>query len=226
MTQPEIRDDYAAILQSTHDGDQRFIPVLAEKVDLPPYARIRQPPDLTDKRHHDANLDTLAKTIRNALNSTEATNAIGERAGRKPTSIATPNPNNYLVPRTISLMPTPGNAVRRAIPRRTVIGMTMCYADGASARAVLSVAADPTTPLPADGFLVVTGMSAVKRRTPSVVVRELRTASMSAEDRQQAVTALVAMIDEGWSDDQGPQRLALLVDRISVAALRRLSGCW
>jgi hypothetical protein len=102
----------------------------------------------------------------------------------------------------------------------------MCYADGASARAVLSVAADPTTPLPADGFLVVTGMSAVKRRTPSVVVRELRTASMSAEDRQQAVTALVAMIDEGWSDDQGPQRLALLVDRISVAALRRLSGCW
>ena len=54
---------------------------------------------------------------------------------------------------------------------RTVIGMTMRHADGASARAVLSVAADRTTSLLADGFLVVTGMSAVKRRTPSVVVR-------------------------------------------------------
>ena|SRR6266536_3830096 len=72
-----------------------------------------------------------------------------------------------------------------------------------SARSVLSVAADRTTSLPADRFLVVTGMSAVKRRTPSVVVREPRTAPMSAEDRQQAVTALAAMIYEWWSDDQG-----------------------
>jgi hypothetical protein len=74
--------------------------------------------------------------------------------------------------------------------------MTMRHADGASARAVLSVAADRTTSLPADRFLVVTAMSAVKRRTPSVVVREPRTAPLSAEDRQQAVTALVAMIHE------------------------------
>src|SRR6266498_5125078 len=66
--------------------------------------------------------------------------------------------------------------------RRTLIGMTMRRADGASARAVLSVAADRTTSLLADGFLVVTGMSAVKRRTPSVVVREPRTAPVSAED--------------------------------------------
>lgn len=64
MNQPDIRDDYAAILQHTHDGGRRFIPVLVEKVDLPPYARIRQPLDLTDQRNHDANLDTLAKTIR------------------------------------------------------------------------------------------------------------------------------------------------------------------
>jgi hypothetical protein len=66
MTQPEIRDDYAAILQRSHNGGRRFIPVLAEPVDLPPYARIRQPLDLTDKRNHDANLDTLAKAIRRA----------------------------------------------------------------------------------------------------------------------------------------------------------------
>jgi hypothetical protein len=79
----------------------------------------------------------------------------------------------------------------------------MRYADGASARAVLSVAADRPTSLPADGFLVVTGMSAVKRRTPSVVVREPRAAPMSAEERQQAVTALVAMIHEWWSNGQG-----------------------
>jgi hypothetical protein len=39
-------------------------------------------------------------------------------------------------------------------------------------------------------------MSAVKRRTTSVVVREPRTAPMSAEDRQRAVTALAAMIHE------------------------------
>jgi hypothetical protein len=87
--------------------------------------------------------------------------------------------------------------------KRTHIGMTMRHADGASARAVLSVAADRTTSLPADRFLVVTGMSAVKRCTPSVVVREPRTAPMSAEDRQQAVTALAAMIHVWWSDDQG-----------------------
>ncbi|WP_089156262.1 toll/interleukin-1 receptor domain-containing protein [Micromonospora sp. NBS 11-29] len=66
MTQPEMRDDYAAILQRTHDGGRRFIPVLVEPVDLPPYARIRQPLDLTDERHHDANLDILAAAIRRA----------------------------------------------------------------------------------------------------------------------------------------------------------------
>jgi len=66
MNQPDIRDDYAAILQRTNDGGRRFIPVLVETVDLPPYARIRQPLDLTDKRNHDANLDTLATTIRRA----------------------------------------------------------------------------------------------------------------------------------------------------------------
>ncbi|NGM12398.1 toll/interleukin-1 receptor domain-containing protein [Verrucosispora sioxanthis] len=66
MTQPEIRDDYAAILQRAHNGGRRFIPVLVEQVDLPPYAKIRQPLDLTDKRNRDTNLDTLARTIQRA----------------------------------------------------------------------------------------------------------------------------------------------------------------
>jgi hypothetical protein len=64
MTRPEISDDYAAILQRIHNGGRRFIPVLAEPVELPPYARIRRPLDLTDDRHHDANLDTLTNAIR------------------------------------------------------------------------------------------------------------------------------------------------------------------
>ena len=66
MDHPQVRDDYAALLQHTHDSGRRFIPVLAEKVDLPPYARIRQPLDLTDKNYYEANLETLAKTIRGA----------------------------------------------------------------------------------------------------------------------------------------------------------------
>lgn len=64
MTRPDIRDDYAAILQHTHEAGRRFIPVLAEPVELPPYASIRRPLDLTDARHRDANLDTLARSIR------------------------------------------------------------------------------------------------------------------------------------------------------------------
>jgi len=42
-------------------------------------------------------------------------------------------------------------------------------------------------------------MSGAKRRTPPVVVRAPRTASLSEEDRQQAVTALTVMIEQWWS---------------------------
>jgi len=63
MAQPEIRDDYAAILQRVHSGGRRFIPVLIDPVDLPPYARVRRPLDLTDPRNGDANLDSLARAI-------------------------------------------------------------------------------------------------------------------------------------------------------------------
>jgi hypothetical protein len=54
-----------------------------------------------------------------------------------------------------------------------------------------------------DRALVVLTMSEAKRRTPIVVVRDPRTAPMSADDRQQAITALAVMIHEWWSGDQG-----------------------
>lgn len=46
-------------------------------------------------------------------------------------------------------------------------------------------------------------MSGAKRRTPVVVVRKPRAALLSAEDRQQAVTALAVMIDQWWSGGRG-----------------------
>jgi hypothetical protein len=46
-------------------------------------------------------------------------------------------------------------------------------------------------------------MSGAKRRTPVVVVGEPRTAPLSAEDRQQAVTALAVMIEQWWSVGRG-----------------------
>jgi hypothetical protein len=45
-------------------------------------------------------------------------------------------------------------------------------------------------------------MPDAKRRTPFVVMRGLGTAPMVAEDREQAVTALAALIHEWWSSDR------------------------
>jgi hypothetical protein len=42
-------------------------------------------------------------------------------------------------------------------------------------------------------------MSGAKRRTPPVVVRAPRIASLTAENREQVVTALTAMIYQWWS---------------------------
>jgi hypothetical protein len=67
----------------------------------------------------------------------------------------------------------------------------MRHADAASARVMLSVEADSRCRV--TGSVLVTGMSGVKRRTRSVVVRERRTALLSG---QQAVTALAAVIHE------------------------------
>jgi hypothetical protein len=52
-------------------------------------------------------------------------------------------------------------------------------------------------------------MSEAKRRTSIVVVRDPRTAPVSADDRQQAVTALAVMIHGWWSGDQGRSFLAV-----------------
>lgn len=64
MSQPAIRDEYAALLDRVHNGGRRFIPVLIEDVELPPFARIRKPLDLTDKRNDDTNLDLLVRALR------------------------------------------------------------------------------------------------------------------------------------------------------------------
>jgi hypothetical protein len=69
--------------------------------------------------------------------------------------------------------------------------MTTRHADAASARVLLSAEADSRCRV--TRAVLVTGMSGVKRRTPSVVVRERRTALLSG---QQAVTALAAVIHE------------------------------
>lgn len=63
MTDPAIRDEYAALLQRIHTGGRRFIPVLVEDVELPPFARIRKPLDLTS-HHEPANLDALTRAVR------------------------------------------------------------------------------------------------------------------------------------------------------------------
>jgi TIR domain len=64
MSQPDIRDEYAALLQRVHSGARRFVPVLVDKTDLPPFARIRKPLDLIDRTNSQAALDELAQAIR------------------------------------------------------------------------------------------------------------------------------------------------------------------
>ncbi|MGY3064193.1 hypothetical protein ACVWZD_008491 [Streptomyces sp. TE3672] len=48
MNDAAIRDEYAALLDRAHTGGRRFVPVLVEDVELPPFARIRRPVDLRD----------------------------------------------------------------------------------------------------------------------------------------------------------------------------------
>ncbi|MFH9827321.1 toll/interleukin-1 receptor domain-containing protein [Streptomyces bobili] len=66
MNEPAIRDEYAALLQRVHSGGRRFIPVLVEDVDLPPFARIRRPVDLRDpgSARFDEGLATLVRALR------------------------------------------------------------------------------------------------------------------------------------------------------------------
>ncbi len=64
MSRPDIRDEYAALLQLVHSGGRRFVPVLVEKIDLPPFAAIRKPLDLVDRGNAQAALDELARAIK------------------------------------------------------------------------------------------------------------------------------------------------------------------
>jgi hypothetical protein len=63
MSRADIRDEYAALLQQVHSGDRRFVPVLVETVDLPPFARIRRPLDLTSRRNSAAALEELVRAV-------------------------------------------------------------------------------------------------------------------------------------------------------------------
>ncbi|MFF2658337.1 toll/interleukin-1 receptor domain-containing protein [Kitasatospora sp. NPDC058032] len=66
MNDAAIRDEYAALLQRVHTGGRRFIPVLVDDVELPPFARIRRPADLRDpgSAAYDANLAALVRAVR------------------------------------------------------------------------------------------------------------------------------------------------------------------
>jgi len=63
MSRPDIRDEYAALLQRVHSSGRRFVPVVVEKVELPPFARIRRPLDLVDRGNEAVALDELARAI-------------------------------------------------------------------------------------------------------------------------------------------------------------------
>jgi TIR domain len=64
MSRPDIRDEYAALLQRAHSGARRFVPVLVEKIDLPPFAAIRKPLNLVDRGNSQVALDELARALR------------------------------------------------------------------------------------------------------------------------------------------------------------------
>ncbi|MEU9792529.1 toll/interleukin-1 receptor domain-containing protein [Streptomyces sparsogenes] len=66
MNDPAIRDEYAALLQRVHSGGRRFVPVLVEDVELPPFARIRRPVDLRDpgSARYEESLATLVRAVR------------------------------------------------------------------------------------------------------------------------------------------------------------------
>lgn len=66
MADAAIRDEYAALLQRVHSGGRRFVPVLVEDVELPPFARIRRPVDLRapGTAGYDEGLTALVRAVR------------------------------------------------------------------------------------------------------------------------------------------------------------------
>jgi class 3 adenylate cyclase len=65
MSDPAIRDDYAALLWRVHTGGRLFIPVLVDDVPLPAFAAIRKPLDLHNAG--DAEYDNRVATLIRAL---------------------------------------------------------------------------------------------------------------------------------------------------------------
>ncbi|MGV2914918.1 toll/interleukin-1 receptor domain-containing protein [Streptomyces alfalfae] len=65
MNDAAIRDEYAALLRRVHSGGRRFIPVLVDDVDLPPFAEIRRPVDLRSpgSAPYDQNLTALVRAL-------------------------------------------------------------------------------------------------------------------------------------------------------------------
>jgi hypothetical protein len=65
MANPATQADYAALLNRVNESGGRFVPVLLERVTLPPFAAIRRPADLTDPASpgYDARVDRLAKAV-------------------------------------------------------------------------------------------------------------------------------------------------------------------
>jgi hypothetical protein len=72
---------------ATHPRQRRprFIPVLVEKIDVPPYARNPAAPGRTDERHHDANLDTglTGECCSSTLDASVATRRLHEIHARE-----------------------------------------------------------------------------------------------------------------------------------------------
>lgn len=75
MNDAAIRDEYAALLDRVHTGGRRFVPVLVEDVELPPFARIRRPVDLRDpdSAPFDDGLAMLVRALQPRSDATRST---------------------------------------------------------------------------------------------------------------------------------------------------------
>lgn len=79
MANSAIREEYAVLLERVHQGPGRFIPVLIEDVELPPFARIRKPSDLTNSNAADY-ADRIARLARAVRQKPAGTNQESGRA--------------------------------------------------------------------------------------------------------------------------------------------------
>lgn len=66
MYDQAIRDEYAVMLHRVRTGGRRFVPVLVEDVELPPFAAIRKPLDLSgaSRSGYQRQLTSLVRALR------------------------------------------------------------------------------------------------------------------------------------------------------------------